>query len=194
MNKREGAIAASKYTGMYGPVRSNQHVRMTMRIDLNPEICKDYKETGYCGYGDTCKFLHDRSDYKSGWQLEKEWEEQQKKKQKKMASKMANSKGDGEDAASEKDSDDSSDSDDEEGLPFACLDCRTKWAADSNPVVTICEHYFCERCALRNYAKSGKCQVCGEATNGVFNTASQILRRLLAAPPEEKNEDDDETV
>lgn len=35
----------------YGPVRGNQHVRMTMRIDLNPEICKDYKETGYCGFG-----------------------------------------------------------------------------------------------------------------------------------------------
>jgi RING finger protein 113A len=23
---------------------------------------------------DTCKFLHDRSDYKTGWQLEREWE------------------------------------------------------------------------------------------------------------------------
>ena len=23
---------------------------------------------------DTCKFLHDRGDYKSGWELEKEWE------------------------------------------------------------------------------------------------------------------------
>ena len=26
------------------------------------------KETGYCGYGDTCIYLHDRSDYKSGFQ------------------------------------------------------------------------------------------------------------------------------
>ena len=25
---------------------------------------------------DTCKFLHDRSDYKSGWQLDMEWNEQ----------------------------------------------------------------------------------------------------------------------
>ena len=25
---------------------------------------------------DTCKFLHDRSDYKSGWQLDQEWEQQ----------------------------------------------------------------------------------------------------------------------
>ena len=26
---------------------------------------------------DSCKFLHDRSDYKSGWQLEREWQENQ---------------------------------------------------------------------------------------------------------------------
>ncbi len=31
---------------------------------------------GYCGFGDSCKFLHDRSDYKHGWQLEQEWNEQ----------------------------------------------------------------------------------------------------------------------
>lgn len=30
---------------------------------------------------DSCKFLHDRSDYKSGWELEKEWEELQNSKQ-----------------------------------------------------------------------------------------------------------------
>ena len=26
---------------------------------------------------DSCKFLHDRSDYKSGWQLEKEWKDKE---------------------------------------------------------------------------------------------------------------------
>ena len=26
---------------------------------------------------DSCKFLHDRSDYKSGWQLDREFEENQ---------------------------------------------------------------------------------------------------------------------
>ncbi len=31
---------------------------------------------GYCGFGDSCKFLHDRSDYKHGWQLEREWNDQ----------------------------------------------------------------------------------------------------------------------
>lgn len=81
LQKREGSIAAGKYTGLYGPVRGTDNVRMTMRIDYDPCICKDYKETGYCGFGDTCKFLHDRTDYKAGWQIEREWEEQQKKKQ-----------------------------------------------------------------------------------------------------------------
>jgi RING finger protein 113A len=27
---------------------------------------------------DNCKFLHDRGDYKTGWQLDKEWDEQQR--------------------------------------------------------------------------------------------------------------------
>ena len=49
-------------------------------MDYKPDICKDFRDTGYCGYGDACKFLHDRSDYKSGWQLERDWEESQKKK------------------------------------------------------------------------------------------------------------------
>lgn len=37
---------------------------------------------------DTCIFLHDRSDYKSGWQLEKEWEQKQKEKQAKDARRL----------------------------------------------------------------------------------------------------------
>jgi RING finger protein 113A len=41
------------------------------RFDYQPDICKDYKETGFCSYGDSCKFMHDRGDYKSGWELER---------------------------------------------------------------------------------------------------------------------------
>lgn len=46
-------------------------MRMTVRFDYQPDICKDYKETGFCGYGDACKFVHDRGDYKSGWELDR---------------------------------------------------------------------------------------------------------------------------
>jgi hypothetical protein len=29
---------------------------------------------------DACKFMHDRGDYKTGWQLDKDWDEQEKSK------------------------------------------------------------------------------------------------------------------
>ncbi|ORM39588.1 RING finger protein [Babesia sp. Xinjiang] len=89
MNIREGSISAAKYTGLYGPVRGSMtNVRTTLRIDYQPDVCKDYKETGYCGFGDSCKFLHDRSDYKSGWQLENEWEQEQSAKRQKLQAKL----------------------------------------------------------------------------------------------------------
>ena len=55
-----------------GPQRAPAHLRTTVRWDYAPDICKDFKETGFCGFGDSCTFMHDRSDYKFGWQLERE--------------------------------------------------------------------------------------------------------------------------
>lgn len=55
-------------------MRAPANIRSTTRWDYAPDICKDYKETGFCGFGDSCKFMHDRSDYKFGWQLEREWQ------------------------------------------------------------------------------------------------------------------------
>ena len=69
--RREHTIGSEKGGGAHGPLRASQHLRTTVRFDYQPDICKDYKETGYCGYGDSCKFVHDRGDYKSGWELEK---------------------------------------------------------------------------------------------------------------------------
>ncbi len=51
---------------------------MSENIDYNPSLCKDYHDTGYCCFGDSCLYIHDRGDYKSGWELEKEWLEEQK--------------------------------------------------------------------------------------------------------------------
>jgi len=34
-----------------GPVRAPAHLRATVRWDYQPDICKDYKETGFCGFG-----------------------------------------------------------------------------------------------------------------------------------------------
>jgi RING finger protein 113A len=59
----------SKYT-QKGPIKAPTNIRTVTVMDYQPDVCKDYKEMGYCGFGDTCKFLHDRSDYLAGWQME----------------------------------------------------------------------------------------------------------------------------
>ena len=34
-----------------GPMRASANIRSTVRWDYQPDICKDYKETGFCGFG-----------------------------------------------------------------------------------------------------------------------------------------------
>jgi RING finger protein 113A len=82
--KTTNDITKSKSLGTFGPMRAPNYLRATSRFDYQPDVCKDYKETGFCGFGDSCKFLHDRSDYKSGWQIEKEWNTKQEEKKRKM--------------------------------------------------------------------------------------------------------------
>ncbi|CAF3744474.1 unnamed protein product [Rotaria sordida] len=48
-----------------GPIRAPTNLHVSVHWDYQPDIC-------YCDFGDNCKFLHDRSDYKHGWQLERE--------------------------------------------------------------------------------------------------------------------------
>ena len=145
-----------------------------MRFDYQPDICKDYKETGYCGYGDACKFMHDRGDYKSGWEMERDWQAKEKAEKER---KMNGHKRGGGDESDESDEDD--DEDDDE-LPFACFLCRKTWDKESDPVVTKCQHYFCEHCALKHHAKNPRCFVCDAPTNGLFNVAHDIVKRMKA--------------
>eukprot|EP00730_Choanoeca_flexa_P002973 TRINITY_DN11249_c0_g1_i4.p1 TRINITY_DN11249_c0_g1~~TRINITY_DN11249_c0_g1_i4.p1 ORF type:complete len:264 (+),score=40.99 TRINITY_DN11249_c0_g1_i4:30-821(+) len=154
-----------------GPQRAPQHIRSTVRWDYQPDICKDYKETGYCGFGDTCKFLHDRSDYKSGWQIDREIESGEYNAVDVRQYQIEDS------------------SDEEEELPFACFICRN---AFTTPVVTKCKHYFCEKCALSHYRKTKKCFVCNEPTNGVFMPAKEIIARMKKeeAAAKEAEQDD----
>lgn len=147
----------------FGPQRQST-ARAISRFDYQPDLCKDYNETGYCGYGDSCKFLHDRGDYKTGWQLEKEHEEEQKRKRMKAM---------GEDVDDEVDY---RINPEEEDMPWACMICRGDF---ENPVMTQCRHYFCERCALENYAKGHtRCATCNVQTCGIFNTAHRLLANL----------------
>jgi RING finger protein 113A len=71
IEKKDSALGSAAKMST-GPQRAPAHLRTTVRWDYAPDICKDYKETGFCGFGDSCKFMHDRSDYKFGWQLERE--------------------------------------------------------------------------------------------------------------------------
>lgn len=61
---RKETMSGNAYKGFSakGPLRAPSNMRATVRWDYQPDICKDYKETGTCGYGDNCKFMHDRSD------------------------------------------------------------------------------------------------------------------------------------
>jgi RING finger protein 113A len=176
--KSESQVGGNKHTGTQGPIRAPQYARTTCVFDYQPDLCKDYKETGYCGFGDSCKFMHDRGDYKAGWQQEAEWNEKQKKKREATALSLSGGGGgDGSDAeaAADASDDDRYAVQEETDLPFACYICREPFR---DPVVTNCGHYFCERCALQHYRKSTRCAACGKQTGGVFNYARRLVEFL----------------
>ncbi|KAG8757875.1 RNA-splicing factor [Serendipita sp. 396] len=147
-----------------GPVKSTSTIRTVTVIDYQPDVCKDYKETGYCGFGDTCKFLHDRGTYLQGWQLDK-------------VSSKSNFITFATRAGLEKRQETDSDDSDDEDIPFACIICRNPY---TDPVVTKCRHYFCQTCAIKRYAKNPRCAACGAPTNGIFNKADKIIARSKA--------------
>lgn len=142
-----------KGSAKYGPIKGGpDNVRTITVVDYQPDVCKDYKDTGFCGFGDTCKFLHDRSDYMHGWQLD---------------DAFAGSRGKGTQQEEEE----------EEEVPFACLICRQPF---TDPIVTKCQHYFCSGCAIKRFAKTPKCFACGAPTSGIFNKAAKIIERMKA--------------
>ncbi|TFK25191.1 spliceosomal zinc finger-containing protein [Coprinopsis marcescibilis] len=147
-----------------GPQRSTSTIRTVTITDYQPDVCKDYKETGFCGFGDTCKFLHDRGTYLAGWQLDKLAENQNKQ-----------GKG-GSDP----------DSSDDEDIPFACLICRKPY---QDPVVTRCGHYYCSACAIKRYAKTPKCLACGAPTGGIFNRADKVIDKANKKRQEKEDKD-----
>lgn len=66
-----------------------------------------------------------------------------------------------------------------------------------NPVMTKCNHYFCEKCALERYKKNSKCFVCNTQTYGVFNPAKEIIKKMkereAAMASDEEPENEQET-
>ena len=160
--KSERDMSRYKITGSLGPMRAPTNLRVNCRFDYAPGICKDYKETGYCGFGDSCVFLHDRGDYKSGWELEEEWNKMQKEKEKKLKEGHCCHSEDEDDSDKSKEND-------------KCGICEGDIVEG---VVTLCGHLFCEKCALERYQKEKRCAVCGENTKGVFNNANNVIEMI----------------
>ena len=158
----------------FGPIKAPTNVRTITMLDFAPDVCKDYKLTGFCGFGDSCKFLHAREDYKQGWELDRDWEIGTGGKQ---VNGRIISQRKGGPKKKEEDEDDDDDEEEEllESIPFACIICKKPY---QNPIVTKCGHYFCESCALQRYRKNPSCAACGAGTGGVFNTAKKLTQLL----------------
>lgn len=151
-------------TNKFGPPKAaSAHIRSTTMTDYAPDVCKDYKLTGFCGYGDSCKFLHIREDYAAGWKIDKEWEiknsgnattEKEQVEEAKIKEKEA------------------------EKIPTECPICNKPY---KSPVVTSCNHFFCESCFLHEFRTTGSCFVCQTKTSGTVKPAGKLLREKLKA-------------
>lgn len=137
-----------------GPIKPPPiSIKTTTITDFQPDVCKDYLQTGYCGYGDTCKFLHIRDELKQRKPIEKEWEtvtEQQKPDKSK------------------------------EQVPYRCVLCSKDYVL---PVKTECNHLFCQKCFMNRYKnlKKPNCFICGKDTGGVCSPVlKKELEKLIS--------------
>ena len=165
-----------------GPIKASKFIRTTSRFDYQPDICKDYKDTGFCGFGDSCIYLHDRTNMKTGFVLEQEWELKKKREEERKEKEMEsfcravngnsdegkNLNGDDENAL------------EEDGIPHACHFCR---GAFKDPIVTQCGHYFCQVCVLKRVQEEcdPTCPICNQDMNGVFNYPTKLVNKKKRA-------------
>lgn len=49
--KKRDTAQGNAGSNSVGPMRAPTNIRSTVRWDYQPDICKDYKETGFCGFG-----------------------------------------------------------------------------------------------------------------------------------------------
>ncbi|XP_065179123.1 E3 ubiquitin-protein ligase RNF113A-like [Sycon ciliatum] len=167
--KAKDTAAGNAASGMNrkGPMRAPANIRVTTRWDYQPDLCKDYKETGFCGFGDSCKFLHDRTDYKYGWQIDQEVDKGEFGKNDPTKYEL-----------------EQSDAEDDDEFPFACFVCRDPF---KDPIITKCGHYFCERCMLDHHKKVGsRCPICQSATQGIYNPAKELIKHIKKRQAEAK--------
>lgn len=118
-------------------------------LDYAREVCKDYKETGFCGFGDSCKFIHDRGEHEQVTELNAAWEAFRDKKIHASSSDASPNR--------------------------TCGICKSSFS-DKAATTTIlaaipCNHLFCSTCALSSERSKQRCQVCKTPINGQFKAA-----------------------
>jgi hypothetical protein len=112
--------------------------------------------------------MHDRGNYKSGWQMEKEWEEQSARRKELISMGLDPDKDDSQTEMNQY-AVGGSGADD---LPFACYLCRGPF---NDPVVTKCGHHFCRKCIVTSFKSAGpNCPVCSKNTSGIFNVSRKL--------------------
>mmetsp|Transcript_10186 Transcript_10186/g.37877 ORF Transcript_10186/g.37877 Transcript_10186/m.37877 type:complete len:314 (-) Transcript_10186:2138-3079(-) len=137
--------------------RAHLHIRSTATFDFGG-ICKDYKESGWCSFGDDCIYAHVREDYMEGYEQDRAWEKSMKEKKEAKNSAPKNL---------------------EENLDAVPQECSLCEQPFKNPVKTLCNHIFCKDCFLKHY-KGGRrtaCPTCKEDTHGILNSAEELVKK-----------------
>ena len=182
-------IKKSQISSKFGPVRQMRNIQHSNGIDYNKSRCKDYFESGYCAFGNSCIFIHDRSDYKSGYDLDLEWDEKNKKKdeRRKIRSKKEQNREELEPEDLSSEDEGLEDYEDElvyKEIDEQCLICGLDYKM---PSLLPCGHIFCDKCAVEHYQSAKTCFKCKKVTGGIFNDGSKLLKKAREEREKFKN-------
>ncbi|KAL6931681.1 uncharacterized protein HGUI_00920 [Hanseniaspora guilliermondii] len=136
----------SKNVTIKPPTRSDIANNKKIYMDYEPLLCKEYKLKGYCGYGDTCKFIHSRDDYINENKLtKKHWKNSQESKEEERKVDVVIKKSD------------------------LCGVCKVPFDSDSTKklIQLVCKHVFCKSCFMERLKnKKMECPECGSDSKG----------------------------